>query len=82
MDATMLDFTDGLPGPVIMNRFGETRRHQPKIGARAVNPFVPQAGTTLDENIDVEQRPGHGIETGRKGDIVKLERARLCSPTG
>ena len=74
----MLDFTDGLPGPVIMNRFGKSRRHQPEIGARAVRPFIPEARTTGDRNIDVEQRSGHGVEAGREGDIVEREIARVC----
>ena len=41
IDTDMFDSTDGLPGPVIMNRFGKPDGHQAEVRHRPVGPLRP-----------------------------------------
>ena len=62
----MFDSTDGLPGPVMTNRFGKARTHQAEIGARARRPFLVQRLAVASPYIDLRDRPRHGVKPGRQ----------------
>ena len=56
----MLASTDGLPGPVTVNRFGKPDRLEPEVRARAVGPHVAQR----------ERRRGHGCRCGASAPVM------------
>ena len=76
IEMTMLLSTDGLPGPVIVNRFGKPADHEPEVGARAVGPRVAERQAVAAPDVDAEQRAGHRVEAGGEHDGVELVLAR------
>jgi hypothetical protein len=62
----MLLRTDGLPGPVMMNRLGKARAHQAEIGFGALRPFLVERLAIAAANIDFCNRARHRIKTGRQ----------------
>ncbi len=59
---TMLATTEGLPGPVIVKKFGN-----PSTGRRATSgtlrPGVAEAQSVAPPDVDPVERSGHGVET-------------------
>ncbi len=58
METTMLDSTDGLPGPVIMKRLGKPADSMPEVGARPGaprllerDPVPPRMSTLVSEPV-------------------------------
>ena len=72
IETTMLLSTDGLPGPVIMNRFGKPATDQAEIRARPLGPLVVQRQAAAAADVDREQRAGHRVEAGGEDDRVEL----------
>ena len=68
----MLLSTDGLPGPVTMNRFGKPAHREAEVRARAVAPIVVQRRPPRPRMSIVEQRAGHRVEAGREDDGVDV----------
>ena len=68
----MLLSTDGLPGPVMVNRLGKPAIGEAEVGARAVGPLLAQRAAAAAADVDVEQRAGHGVEAGGEDDAVEL----------
>ena len=70
----MFDSTDGLPGPVMMKKFGKPTVDEPEVGGRAVGPLLLQGHAVPAGDVDADQGAGHGVEAGGVDDGVELER--------
>ena len=72
MATGMFMSTDGLPGPVIVNRLGKPATWRPSI----VRGPSAQASASADAagaaDVHAQQRTGHGVEAGREDDGVEL----------
>ena len=68
---TIFARTEGLPGPVIVKRFGKTRRAESEIGDRSRRPLVLESETASASNIDSLEGTGHRIESRCENDAVE-----------
>ena len=76
IDTAMFDSTDGLPGPVIMNRFGKPTRHQAEVGDRPVRPLVLQRDAVPAGDVDADDGAGHRVEAGGEDDRRRTRTTR------
>ena len=72
IDTGMFDSTDGLWGPVIVNRFGKPATVRPEVGAWSVRPLVAQELAVPPPDVDAGERAGHCVEAGRVDDRVEV----------
>src|SRR6266540_1871845 len=70
IDTIMLLSTEGLPGPVMVKRFGK-----PAMATRAFRPLLLQRPATSPADVDGEKGARHGVEARGEDDAV--ERIRL-----
>ena len=66
----MLHSTDGLPGPVMVNKFGKAGDLQAQVVARPRIPHILEGDAVPPAHIHAQQRTGHRIEPGREDDDV------------
>ena len=80
IDTAMFDSTDGLPGPVIMKRFGKLSHRETEIGLRPVGPDVGQRfSAAARDRMHGHDRAGHGVEAGGEHDHIDVERCACRS---
>src|SRR5215212_10241216 len=68
----MLASTDGLPGPVIVNRFGNSGDLDAEQRAGPIGPRVAQQLAVTSPDVDAIERAGHRVEAGGEDDDVEL----------
>ena len=68
----MLVSTEGLPGPVMVNRFGKPAMASPRYVRGPSRHFSRSASAAPAADVDLEQRAGHGVEAGGEHDGVDL----------
>ena len=68
----MLVRTEGLPGPVIDEHVGEPGHLHAQVGHRTRLPFLLQVPAVSAADVDLEQRPGHGVKAGGEHDDVEV----------
>src|ERR1700747_1990997 len=66
----MLASTDGLPGPLMLNRFGSPGTMRPRNVTGAVGPHVAQGDSPGTDRVDPGQRPGQRVESGGKDQHI------------
>ena len=77
----MLLSTEGLPGPVIMNRFGNSRASSVRDRSAAHLAICRAASDRRRSGCRLQQRTGHRIEAGREYDGCRIRiRSRRPSP--
>ena len=74
IDTIMFDSTDGLPGPVIMNRFGKPDDRQTEVGDGPVRPLSRSVRPSRPVMSTLTMRAGHRVEAGGEHDRVELQR--------
>ena len=72
MVGSMFVSTEGLPGPVMVNRFGKPGHRHAEVGAWPLAPFLLQRQSATAADVDLQQRAGHGVEAGGEHDGVDL----------
>ena len=79
----MLLSTDGLPGPVMVKRFGKPADGEPEVGARPLRPRLAQRASAAPADVDAEQRAGHGVEAGGEHEASSVYSASVVRrPSG
>jgi hypothetical protein len=76
----MLLITDGLPGPVTVNKFGKPRYLQAQVGLRSFWPLVGERPAAAPADVDLQQRTRHRVEADREHDHVGLVLAAVAEP--
>ena len=82
IDTAMFDSTDGLPGPVIMNRLGKPATVRPRC-PRPVHPdVVDRLSAPAGDGMNRQDGAGHGVEPGGEHDHIDVDGALVGLDAG